>query len=167
MPLVIIAFAILFTIYSCSKSGGSGYNTTTPPPVTTAPGKVSISGMTFIPSTITVKAGTKITWTNNDGYNHTVTENIEAVNNEGASFLNTEKGEFAFIVLIKSFKFKKALIEEHFNEKYLESNKSPKANFKGTITDLSKVDFSTDGKYPVVVKGDLTLHGNLYVSIQP
>lgn len=86
-------------------------------------------------------------------------ENIEANNNEVTSILDTRKGEFAFSALIKSFKFSKALMEEHFNENYLESNTFPKANFKGTITDLSKVHFSSDGTYPVTVKGDLTIHG--------
>ena len=86
-------------------------------------------------------------------------ENIEANNNEVTSFLDTKKGEFAFVALIKSFKFQKALMEEHFNENYMESNTFPKANFKGTITDLSKVNFSNDGTYPVTVKGDLTIHG--------
>ena len=86
-------------------------------------------------------------------------ENIEANNNEVTSILDTKKGEFAFIALIKSFKFKKALMEEHFNENYMESNTFPKANFKGTITDLNKVNFSNDGTYPVIVKGDLTIHG--------
>ena len=50
-------------------------------------------------------------------------------------------------------------MEEHFNENYMESNTFPKANFKGTITDLSKINFSKDGTYPVTVKGDLTIHG--------
>ena len=50
-------------------------------------------------------------------------------------------------------------MEEHFNENYLESNTFPKANFKGAITDLSKVNFSKDGSYAVSVKGDLTIHG--------
>jgi hypothetical protein len=86
-------------------------------------------------------------------------ENIEANNNEVTSFLDTQKGEVAFVALIKSFKFQKALMEEHFNENYMESNTFPKANFKGTITDLSKVNFSADGTYPVTVKGDLTIHG--------
>ena len=86
-------------------------------------------------------------------------ENIEANNNEVTSILDTKKGEFAFSALIKSFKFSKALMEEHFNENYMESNTFPKANFKGTITDLGKVNFAADGTYPVNVKGDLTIHG--------
>lgn len=86
-------------------------------------------------------------------------ENIEAINNEVTSILDASKGELAFIALIKSFKFQKALMEEHFNENYMESNTFPKANFKGNITDISKVNFSKDGSYPVTVKGNLTIHG--------
>lgn len=86
-------------------------------------------------------------------------ENIEAANNEVTTFLDTQKGEFAFVVLIRSFKFKKALMEEHFNENYLGSNKFPKANFKGIISDISNIDFSRDGNYNVIVKGDLFIHG--------
>ena len=86
-------------------------------------------------------------------------ENIEAANNEVSSILDIQKGEFVFVALIKSFKFKKALMEEHFNENYMESNTFPKANFKGTITNLNKVNFTKDGSYPVVVNGDLTIHG--------
>lgn len=92
-------------------------------------------------------------------FSTTPMEDIEAVNNEVTSMLDSKKGEFGFVALIKSFKFKKALMEEHFNENYMESNTFPKANFKGTITDLSKVNFSKDGNYPVNVKGDLTIHG--------
>ena len=50
-------------------------------------------------------------------------------------------------------------MQEHFNENYMESDKYPKASFKGNITDLSKIDFTKDGKYGVNVSGDLTMHG--------
>lgn len=86
-------------------------------------------------------------------------ENMVATNNEVSSILDSQKGEFVFAALIKGFKFKKALMEEHFNENYMESNTFPKANFKGSITNLSKVNFTKDGSYPVMVKGDLTIHG--------
>jgi len=86
-------------------------------------------------------------------------ENIEAINNDVTSILDTKMGDFAFVVLIKSFRFKKALMQEHFNENYLESKTFPKATFKGNITDLSKIDFAKDGSYPVTVSGDLTIHG--------
>jgi len=86
-------------------------------------------------------------------------ENIEAKNNEVAGFLDAKKGELAFVALIKSFKFKKALMEEHFNENYMQSNTFPKANFKGTITDVHDINLAKDGTYTVTVKGDLTIHG--------
>lgn len=85
-------------------------------------------------------------------------ENITAYNNEVTSFLDLQKRELAFVVLVKSFKFQKALMEEHFNENYMESNTFPKANFKG-ILDGDNTDFSKDGTYHVTVKGDLTIHG--------
>ena len=50
-------------------------------------------------------------------------------------------------------------MEEHFNENYLESDKYPKASFKGKINDLSKANFTKDGVYTVEVSGDLTMHG--------
>ena len=86
-------------------------------------------------------------------------ENIDAVNNEVTSLLNTENGELVFAVLIKSFHFERALMEEHFNENYMESDKIPKATFQGKITNLSGINFSKDGTYPATVEGDLTIHG--------
>lgn len=85
-------------------------------------------------------------------------ENIKAENNQVMSVLNTANGELQFSVLIKNFHFKKVLMEEHFNENYMESDKFPKSAFKGTITDISKVNFSKEGSYPVTVTGDLTMH---------
>jgi hypothetical protein len=86
-------------------------------------------------------------------------EKVEADNNEVSSILNTQTGEMVFAVLIKGFHFSSALMEEHFNENYMESNKFPKATFKGKITNLSAVNFTKDGVYPVTVEGDLTIHG--------
>ncbi len=86
-------------------------------------------------------------------------ENIDAVNNEATSFLNKKTGEIVFAVLVKSFRFKKALMEEHFNENYMESGKFPKAKFKGKINNLSDVNFSKDGEYSVKVAGNFTIHG--------
>lgn len=116
----------------------------------------------FIASLVALSASAQ-TWFTRNGrvtfFSKAPIENIEANNNEVTSFLDTQKGEIVFAALIKSFKFKKAQMEEHFNENYMESNTFPKANFKGTITDLSKVNFSNDGTYSVTVKGDLTIHG--------
>lgn len=92
-------------------------------------------------------------------YSHTTMEDISANNNQVASILDIATGEIIFTVLMKSFKFDRALMEEHFNENYVESDKFPKASFKGKITNLSNVDFKKDGKYNVDIDGDMTIHG--------
>jgi polyisoprenoid-binding protein YceI len=86
-------------------------------------------------------------------------ENIEAVNNEVSSALNLQSGEIGFAVLIRSFHFERALMEEHFNENYMESDKYPKSIFKGKIINIDKVNFQKDGSYPVTIKGVLDMHG--------
>ncbi len=86
-------------------------------------------------------------------------ENIEAVNNQVVSFLKTESGSINFGILIKSFKFKNALMEEHFNENYIESDEFPKAKFKGTITNIKDIDFNKDGDYTAEIKGKISIHG--------
>lgn len=92
-------------------------------------------------------------------FSTTSLEDIKADNNQVMSVLDIQTGELQFSVLIKSFHFKKALMEEHFNENYMESSKYPKATFKGTVADISKVNFLLDGNYPVSVSGNLTIHG--------
>lgn len=91
-------------------------------------------------------------------FSKTTIENIQADNNQVMSVLNAQTGELQFSLLIKGFHFQKALMEEHFNENYLESDQFPKATFKGTIADISKINFLKDAVYPVLVSGDLTMH---------
>lgn len=86
-------------------------------------------------------------------------ENIEASSSQVVSLLNFATGDIQFSVIIKSFHFKKSLMEEHFNENYMESDKYPKATFKGKINNLTAVNFSADGTYSAEVSGDLTIHG--------
>ena len=86
-------------------------------------------------------------------------ESILATNDKAASVIDVESGRIEFAVLIKAFQFKKALMQEHFNENYMESSKYPKATFKGKIENISKVDFGQDGNYEVTVDGDMTIHG--------
>ena len=74
-------------------------------------------------------------------------EKIEARNNQVNSALNTETGDFVFKVLMKSFVFEKALMQEHFNENYVESDKFPNAMFKGKVTNIKDITFSTSGTY--------------------
>ncbi len=90
----------------------------------------------------------------------TSAENIKATNNEVVSTLDSKTGAYNFTVLVKSFIFPKALMQEHFNgADYMNSTKFPKADFKGTIDKISKVNFKKDGVYKVTVTGDLTMHG--------
>jgi hypothetical protein len=85
-------------------------------------------------------------------------EDIKGDNNQVVGVLDISTGEMVFQALIKSFHFDRALMEEHFNENYMESDKIPKSVFKGKITNLSAVDFTKNGIYSVTVDGDLTIH---------
>lgn len=86
-------------------------------------------------------------------------ENIEAQNRQVTCILNTENGEIAFSVQMKGFHFEKALMEEHFNENYVESHKYPKATFAGKILDFDKIDVTKDGTYKVIAEGTMSMHG--------
>lgn len=86
-------------------------------------------------------------------------ENIEATSDQVMTIVNAETGDLVFKMQIKTFQFDKALMQEHFNEKYMESEKYPDAQFKGQITNMDKIDLSADGTSGVMVKGDLTIHG--------
>lgn len=84
---------------------------------------------------------------------------IDGVNKKVASILNASNGNIVTSTLIRSFRFEEALVEEHFNENYLEPNKFPKAIFKGKITNMSEVNLKKDGEYPISISGKLTIHG--------
>lgn len=86
-------------------------------------------------------------------------ENISAINNQAVSVFNAATGDIKFSVIIKGFQFKKALMQEHFNENYMESGKYPKATFSGNIPNIGSVNFKKDGEYKVSVTGDVTIHG--------
>lgn len=86
-------------------------------------------------------------------------EKIEAKNAKATCVIDAEAARMEFAVLIKAFSFEKALMQEHFNENYMESGKFPKAIFKGTIDNMEEIDLSADGTYPAMVKGSLTIHG--------
>ena len=92
-------------------------------------------------------------------FSSTPMENIEAHNSKSTSVIDTKTGKMEFATLMKAFDFEKALMQEHFNENYVESDKYPKATFSGAITNLSDVNFKKDGTYKVKVKGNLTMHG--------
>ena len=73
--------------------------------------------------------------------------------------LDEATGNLEMAVLIKGFSFERALMQEHFNENYLESSKFPKASFKGKLDKVSDVNFTKDGTYIASASGDLTIHG--------
>lgn len=86
-------------------------------------------------------------------------EKADATNGKASSVLDISNGKVEFAVLMKAFIFEKALMEEHFNENYVESDKFPKAVFKGIITNLDQVTLTKDGVYEARITGKLTIHG--------
>jgi len=89
-------------------------------------------------------------------YSKAPVEDIEAKSTKGKSVLDLSTNEIVFSIPISSFEFEKSLMQEHFNEKYMESEKYPKATFKGKI-----VGFDTEdkGKQKVEARGKLIIHG--------
>ena len=100
-------------------------------------------------------------------FSHTVAEDVEAINNQVVCSINNKTGQVSFAALIKGFKFENSLMQQHFNGKdYMNSDKFSKANFTGTITNITTVNFVKNGIYTVSVDGILTLHG-ISQNIQP
>lgn len=85
-------------------------------------------------------------------------EEVAAENKNTSAILESATGEIAVLTLMKGFRFKIALMEEHFNENYIESDKFPKATFKGKIEDFD-VSKLTSAVKTFKISGDLTLHG--------
>ncbi len=100
-------------------------------------------------------------------YSDAPMEKIEAHNSQVNAAIDASNGDLVFRVLMKSFIFEKALMQEHFNENYVESDKYPNATFKGKIQNIKNIDFSKNGKYNVIVEGDLTIHGVTQKVIHP
>jgi polyisoprenoid-binding protein YceI len=92
-------------------------------------------------------------------YSKTSVEDIEATNRSVVAMVDTKSGDIQFVVLMKGFSFKKALMQEHFNKDYVESHKFPRAEFRGTIINNAGVKYSESGTYTLTVKGTLTIHG--------
>ncbi|WP_301921750.1 YceI family protein [Ferruginibacter sp.] len=92
-------------------------------------------------------------------YSRSPLENIEAINNKVVSVWDVATGQIEFAVLMKGFEFDRALMQEHFNENYVESDKYPKAIFKGVIENSKNISLSDDNVFTAKVSGTLTLHG--------
>jgi len=89
-------------------------------------------------------------------FSHSLVEDIKADNNQVLCILDIKTGKIQVKVLMRSFQFKKALMQEHFNENYVESDKFPKASFIGEIVDFASLN---DNMSTAEVKGILTIHG--------
>lgn len=113
---------------------------------------------------VTVLAGTaqKI-WSTRTGqvkfFSKTPGEDIEAVNNEVDSKIAQANGQMVFNILIKGFRFPNALMQEHFNENYMESAKFPRAEFKGFIINNTSINYTKNGTYNATAEGNITIHG--------
>ncbi len=85
-------------------------------------------------------------------------EPVEAKSNSTTVVLKTDSGDIAALLFMKSFHFKVALMEEHFNENYMDSDKFPKATFKGKLKDFNMSDLSSTAK-EISLSGTLTVRG--------
>jgi polyisoprenoid-binding protein YceI len=95
-----------------------------------------------------------------DATSKTSPEKIAALNPKGTIVVDAATGKMEAAVLITGFHFEQALMEEHFNENYMESSKFAKATFAGEVIDFKKtVNLAKDGDYTATVKGKLTMHG--------
>ena len=90
-------------------------------------------------------------------FSSTAMEDIDAKTANATSVISTAKNDILFMIQVKSFIFKSSLMQEHFNENYLESDKFPDAKFIGKINE--NIDWKKDGTYNVTVSGKLTMHG--------
>ena len=90
-------------------------------------------------------------------FSSTPIEDIKAASTKATAVFVSKSKDLAFQVPIKSFQFEKGLMQEHFNENYMESDKYPVAKFKGKIN--QDIDFSKNGEYSVTATGTLSVHG--------
>lgn len=116
--------------------------------------------LTLIASTMSLQAQKYFTKTGFTEFKASVEafEPVEAKNNSTTAVLNSESGEIAALMFIKAFKFKVALMEEHFNENYMDSDKHPKATFKGKLVDFDMSKLSADPQ-EFKVMGTLVIRG--------
>ena len=92
-------------------------------------------------------------------YSTSIIEDIEARSEQVAALVDLTSNQIAFTIPIKSFQFKRTLMQEHFNENYMESGRFPKSAFSGRIVDLNMEALQKGGSQRVNVEGDLTIHG--------
>jgi polyisoprenoid-binding protein YceI len=86
-------------------------------------------------------------------------EDIESRSAQTAAVLDLPSRQLAFTVPVKSFQFKRSLMQEHFNENYMETERYPKATFTGQLAALDAAALQSGNPQKVVAEGDLTIHG--------
>jgi polyisoprenoid-binding protein YceI len=82
-----------------------------------------------------------------------------ALSKEATAVLKVETSEVALLVPMKSFHFNNALLEEHFNENYLHTNKYPNGTYKGKLVGFDKSMLTKDGTYNISSEGTVEMHG--------
>lgn len=92
-------------------------------------------------------------------FSSSIIEDIEAHTEQAGAVIDLQTRQLALAIPIRSFQFKRTLMQEHFNENYMDSDKYPKSTFKGHINDLDLDAFLKGGPQRVTVEGDLTIHG--------
>jgi hypothetical protein len=92
-------------------------------------------------------------------YSDAPLEKIQATNRQVNAAVDAGTGDIVFKVLMKSFQFEKSLMQEHFNENYVESDKYPNSTFVGKVTNIKDITLTKAGTYNVNVEGKLTIHG--------
>ncbi|HEX8427756.1 YceI family protein [Hymenobacter sp.] len=116
-----------------------------------------LNGLTMLPSLAQSKFMTRTGSIN--FFSATPIEDIDARNQQVGAAVDVQSGQVAFTVPMKSFQFPKSLMQEHFNENYVESEKYPKATFSGRLVNWTAATLPATGAQPVQVEGDLTIHG--------
>lgn len=92
-------------------------------------------------------------------FSSSILEDIEARTEQAAALVDLQTQQLAFSIPIKSFQFKRTLMQEHFNENYMESDRFPKSSFRGRILDLDAAGLANGQSQRVTVEGDLMIHG--------
>lgn len=110
-----------------------------------------LSGKVLKAQTVYTSTGAKISF-----FSEAPLEDITAESSQAVSAIDIASGQVYFKVKIRSFQFRKSLMQQHFNENYMESDQYPEAEFKGKIRD--EIDLSKNGRYTVTVLGNLNIH---------
>jgi hypothetical protein len=100
-------------------------------------------------------------------FSTSIIEDIEAHNTAAAAVLDLGSRQLAFSIPVKEFVFKRTLMQEHFNENYMESDKFPKATFSGRFSGADAAALAVAGPHNIQVEGDLTLHGVTHHLVVP